>query len=205
MYNLSIDEVSFAVIDIETTGLKPTTGEIIEVAAIKVEGGVITSKFSSLVKPDIQIIPPHITQLTGITTAMVIDKPKIEEIFDKYMDFIGDSIIVAHNASFDLSFLNLVNNRLYGKNIQNPTICTLKLARRIFPELQSKSLSNLAYHFNLSFQQRHRALSDAYATYEIFKRIIDILQDYKINKVLDIIKLANGKEINLINKRRRYV
>ncbi len=205
MYNLRVDEATFCILDLETTSLSPETGEIIEIAAIKYQGNVIINRFSTLVKPDIEFIPQKITSLTGISTAMVIDQPKITDIFDDFMDFIGDSILVAHNAKFDISFLNYKSKELYGKSIKNPVLCTCNLSRRLFPELKSKSLTSMAYYFNIPFNQKHRAMSDAEATLEIFKKMMEILQDYNINRVIDIIRLAEKKNSNQPEKRRRYV
>jgi DNA polymerase-3 subunit epsilon len=149
MINLTIEEATFTVVDLETTGLNPKTSEIIEIAAIKVEGNVITERFHTLVKPSIGFIPEHITKLTGITNPLVIDKPKIEQVFPHFLEFTKNSIIIAHNAKFDISFLNEASFQLTGKLIQNPVICTLVLANRLFSDLKSKSLTNLAYHFNI--------------------------------------------------------
>lgn len=205
MFNLTIDEATFTVVDLETTGLNPKTSEIIEIAAIKVEGGIITEKFNTLIKPSIGFIPENITKLTGITNPLVIDKPKIEQVFPEFLDFIKDSIIIAHNAKFDLSFLNETSYQLTGKLIQNPIICTLMLSSALFPDLKSKSLSHLAYHFNITYKRKHRALSDAEVTYELFKKIVEYLQQYNINKVMDLIRLSNGKNLKQTSKRRRYV
>ena len=205
MYNLRVDEATFCILDLETTSLSPETGEIIEIAAIKYQGNLVTNKFSTLIKPDIEFIPPKITALTGISTAMVIDQPKITDIFEDFLKFVGDSIIVAHNAKFDMSFLNYKSKELYGKNLKNPVLCTCNLSRRLFPELKSKSLPSMAYYFNIPFNQKHRAMSDAEATLEIFKKMMEILQDYNINRVIDIIKLAERKNTGQSEKRRRYV
>jgi DNA polymerase-3 subunit epsilon len=205
MINLTIEEATFTVVDLETTGLNPKTSEIIEIAAIKVEGNVITEKFHTLIKPSIGFIPEYITKLTGITNPLVIDKPKIEQVFPHFLEFTKNSIIIAHNAKFDISFLNEASFQLTGKLIQNPVICTLVLANRLFPDLKSKSLTNLAYHFNIPYHRKHRALADAEVTYELFKKFVDYLQNYKVNKVIDLIRLSNGKDLKLPSKRRRYV
>ena len=202
MYKLTVDEATFTIIDLETTGLSPKTGEIIEIAAIKYQGNQIVDKFSTLIKPDIEFIPPKITQLTGITNVMVIDQPKIEQVLPDFLKFLEDSVIVAHNAKFDMGFLNYKTQEIYGRNIKNSVLCTCNLARRIFPELRSKALSSLAYYFDIPFNQEHRAMSDAMATLEIFKKMIDILYDYNITRVNEIIKLAE-KKANYSSSRRR--
>jgi len=147
----------------------------------------------------------YITKLTGITNTMVIDKPYFEDIYPDFYKFIKDSILVAHNVKFDYSFLNETHKIVYKKELKNPYICTDNLARRIFPEIKKKSLKNLTDCLGIDFNQEHRAMSDAEATFKVFQKMIDFLQDYNINKVIDIIKLSKGKEINRKNKRKRYV
>ena len=205
MYNLTIEEASFLIVDLETTGLNPENSEIIEIAALRVEGGIVVDKFHTLIKPSIGFIPPHITKLTGITNALVVDKPTIEEVFPHFLKFSENSIIVAHNAQFDMSFLNSVSYQITGKSIQNPVLCTQNLAKRLFPDLPSKSLVNLAYHFNIPYNKKHRALEDALVTFELFKKIVDYLYRFNINKVMDLVRLSNGKDLNQTSKRRRYV
>jgi len=205
MLNLTTDEAVFTVIDLETTGFNPEKDYIIEIAAIKFQGNVEIGRFWKLVKPDTEFIPSHITRLTGITNAMVIDQPRIKEILPEFLKFIDDSIIVAHNVKFDISFLNY-NARIYtGKSIKNPSICTDNLARRILPDIDSKSLEHIAYHFNIPYKQKHRALSDAEVTMKIFEKMLSFLEDYNVNKIIDIIKLSEGKKINYREKRKRYV
>lgn len=205
MYNLTIDEAVFCIIDLETTGLNPKKDQIIEIAALKVEGGVITQKFHSLVKPSYDFIPINITNLTGITNAMVIDKPKIDKVYPLFLEFVEDSILVAHNAKFDISFISEVHRQLYEREFNLPYVCTQNIARALFPELDSKSLSNLAHFFNIQQYKKHRAMDDAIVTFEIFKKMVEYLQDLKINKVLDLVKITNGKTLVHPNKRRRYV
>ena len=205
MYNLTIEEASFLIVDLETTGLNPENSEIIEIAALRVEDGIVVDKFHTLVKPSIGFIPPFITKLTGITNALVVDKPTIEQVFPHFLKFSENSIIVAHNAQFDMSFLNSVSYQITGKSIQNPVLCTQNLAKRLFPDLPSKSLVNLAYHFNIPYNKKHRALEDALVTFELFKKIVDYLYRFNINKVMDLVRLSNGKDLNQTSKRRRYV
>lgn len=205
MYNLTIDEAVFSVIDLETTGLNPDKDQIIEMAALKVEGGVITQKFHSLVKPSYDFIPPNITKLTGITNAMVIDKPKIDRVYPQFLEFVQDSILVAHNARFDVSFLSSIHRQLFGRELGLQYVCTQSIAKALFPDLNSKSLSNLAYFFNIRYSNKHRALSDAQVTFEVFKKMVEYLQDINVNKVLDLVKITHGKSLVHPNKRRRYV
>ncbi len=205
MINLTTDEATFTVIDLETTGFVPEKDYIIEIAAIKFQGGIEIDKFWSLIKPDCGFIPPFITKLTGITNAMVVDQPSIKTVIPQIYNFIEDSVLVAHNIKFDLSFLNYNFETYLGKNIKNPSICTDHLARRILPDIDSKSLESLAYHFNIPYYQRHRAMSDAQVTKQIFEKMLSFLEDYNVNRVIDIIKLSEGKRINYKEKRKKYV
>ena len=204
-YNLTINEATFVILDLETTGLSAANSSVIEIAAIKYQSGMIVDTLHYLTRPREEFIPIKVTELTGITNAMVIDKPHFEKVYPEVYKFIKDGIIVAHNAKFDISFLSQVHKTVFKKNLKIPYICTDNLARRLFPEIKKKSLSSLTQYLGINFQQNHRALSDAQATLEAFKMMLDYLQDYNVNKVLDIIKLSEGKSINTKNKRKRYV
>ncbi|RMA97581.1 3'-5' exonuclease [Hydrogenothermus marinus] len=205
MYNLTVNEATFVIVDLETTGFSPKENSVIEVAGIKYQGGMIIGKFSQLVKPKEEFLFSHITELTGITNSMVIDKPYFEDIYPEFYKFIKDSILVGHNIKFDYSFLNETHKFLYKKDLKLPSICTDNLARRIFPELRKKSLEYLANYLGINFYQKHRAMSDAEATLKAFQVMLNFLQDYNINKVIDIIRLSQGKQINKKNKTKRYV
>ncbi len=204
-YNLTVNEAIFTIIDIEATGFTPENNSIIEVAGIKYQGGVVIDKFSSLVKPEYGFLPSHITDLTGITNALVIDQPEIETVLGRFFKFIDDSILVGHNVKFDIAFLNEKGRKFLKKQLKNPFICTDSLARRLYPDIESKSLSSLAAYMGVPVKRKHRAMADAEATLQVFQKMLDYLQDYNITKVIDIIKLSQGKKINHKNKRRRYV
>ena len=125
-----LHQVAFCVLDLETTGGSPADCEITEIGAVKYVGGELVGTFDTLVNPGAPI-PPTITVLTGITQAMVIDAPRIEEVLPALLEFIGTAVIVGHNVRFDMSFLNAAAERLgYGK-LPNPTSDTLGLARRL--------------------------------------------------------------------------
>lgn len=205
LYNLTVNEATFVIIDLETTGLSAKENSVIEVAAIKYQSGMIIDEFSQLTKPKEEFIPQRVINLTGITNAMVIDQPYFEDIYPKIYQFIKNSIIVAHNAKFDISFLSKTHENIFKESLKIPYICTDNLARRIFPEIRKKSLTSLTEYLGIQFDQRHRAMSDAKATLMAFQKMLEFLQDYNVNKVLDIIKLSEGKNINRKNKRKRYV
>ncbi|WP_456400693.1 3'-5' exonuclease [Persephonella sp.] len=205
MYNLTTDEAVFTVIDIETTGFNPEHNDIIEIAAIKYQGNIILDKYWTLVKPQYELIPEHISRLTGITTAMVIDQPTIDEVLPEFLNFIDNTVLVGHNIRFDLSFLNNKTKTYLGKTIKNPFICTDHLARKILSDIDSKSLANIAKHFNIPFTRQHRAMYDAEVNLKVFIKMLHFLEDYNVFKVIDIIKLSEGKKVNYRDKRKRYV
>ncbi len=167
-------ESSFVSLDIESTSFDSERGEIIEIALVRVEGSVITEKFTTLVKP-IYHVPSRITQLTGITNAMLVGKPNFESILPKVLDFIGDSIIVAHNVEKDIEFIDKYYKQMYGKRFKHPNICTLQLAKNLIPNLSSYSLQDLASFFNIEVKRSHRALDDAETTALVFLELLNIL------------------------------
>lgn len=156
----------YTVIDFETTGLDPKIDEIIEIGAIRVRNGEIEEKFTSLVKPK-KKLTPQITALTGITNDMLKNAPKIKQIFPEFIKFIGNDVLVAHNAPFDISFLE---KYIFGK-LQNNYIDTLELSRLKNSDIYSHKLSHLAKYYNISKSQDHRALSDCHITYKLYERI----------------------------------
>jgi DNA polymerase III epsilon subunit family exonuclease len=166
----------FAVLDLETTGGKPEEERIIEIAAIVLRDGNITRTFSQLVDP-MRGIPPFITRLTGITAEMVSGRPAIDTVLPRFLDFAGDSILVAHHADFDISFLNTAAKQL-GLELSNDVLCTRRLGKQVLPWLPSHSLSTLADFFGIGIRHRHRAFGDAEATV----RILDILLRYVMRR-----------------------
>lgn len=205
MYKLTVYDAVFTVLDIETTGLNTELDEIIEIGAIKYQGNVELGRFHTLIKPSNAFIPKHISNITGITTAMIIDKPTVKEVLPSFLNFINDTILVGHNINKDLAFLNRETSKYLNRRIKNPFICTDKLARKIMPDIDSKSLMNLAKTFNIPIKKHHRAIYDTEVNLEIFKRMIEFLESYSVVRVLDIIKLSEGKKVNRKEKRRRYV
>ena len=205
MYKLTVYDAVFTILDIETTGLNTDFDEIIEIGAIKYQGNVEIDRFHTLIKPSSKFIPKYISQITGITTAMVIDKPTIEEVLPYFLEFIKDTILVGHNINKDLAFLNRDTYKYLNKKIKNPFICTDKLARKLMPDVDSKSLINLAKIFNIPIKKHHRAIYDTEINLEVFKKMIEFLEGYSVVKVLDIIKLSEGKKVSRKEKRRRYV
>lgn len=153
----------YTVVDIETTGFDPMFDEIIEVAGIKYRGRNEVGRFQSLVKPD-DGIPDYITALTGITNEMVTDAPGIEDVLPRFLEFIGEDIVVGHNVHFDVNFLYDYAEDFELKPFSNDLVDTLRLSRRLYPELQSHKLSALAAHFGVEPDGEHRALADCVTT-----------------------------------------
>ncbi len=167
-------EGTFVSLDVESTGCDPERSEIIEIALVRVEGGMITEKFSTLINPG-DTIPRRITELTGITYAMVVGKPTFEEVLPKVLSFIGDSVLVAHNAKKDIQFIDKYHRRLYNKRFKPPHICTLNLSRNLLPSLKRHSLQDLADYFGIERAKSHRALEDAVTTAMVFLELLRIL------------------------------
>ncbi|MGB9682414.1 MAG: exonuclease domain-containing protein [bacterium] len=166
-------DINYTIIDFETTGSLPSYDRIIEVGAISFRNGEIVDSFSTFVYPDREI-PPFITYLTGITFDMVKDAPPPSLIMPKLMDFLKDSIFVAHNAKFDLSFLNSELDRLAMPPFEGEVLCTLNLARRLL-KLPRRGLDSLAEYFGIEIYKRHRAIYDAEVTALILKRLLNLL------------------------------
>ncbi|MCF6464698.1 PolC-type DNA polymerase III [Clostridium sp. Cult2] len=184
----------FVVFDIETTGLSPKNDMITEIGAVKIEKGKVIDEFSQLINPE-KPIPSKIVKITGITDDMVRDKPTIQEILPKFEEFINDSVLVAHNASFDTSFIKEQLSRV-GRTLNNPVFDTLELSRALFPELKSHRLNLVARHLNVSLINHHRAVDDAKATSEIFLKSMEILKRNSINGFDKINKLIEEKDIS---------
>ena len=167
-------EVTFVVIDLETTGGSAATCAITEVGAVKLKGGECLGTFQTLVNPGTSI-PPEITYLTGITQAMVLPAPRIAEVMPSLLEFIGDdAVIVGHNVRFDLSFLHAAARAQGRPTFGNAVVDTCGLARRLVrDEVPNCKLSTLARHFRVGHQPTHRALDDALATGELLHCLLE--------------------------------
>jgi DNA polymerase III epsilon subunit family exonuclease len=143
---------------------------------IKVRNGMLWDEFSTLVDP-LMPIPYDITALTGIDDEMVAHAPTAQEVAGPISQFLGDGVFTAHNAHFDLGFVNSTLAKGKLQAIQNPVLCTCKLARRLLPNLQSKSLGPVTKQLGISNLQRHRAAGDAYATAQVLIRFLDRLEE----------------------------
>jgi len=160
----------YAIIDVETTGGTARYERITEIAIVVHDGNKVVDTFSTLLNPE-RSIPWQITQLTGITDQMVAQAPKFFEVAKKIVQMTEGKIFVAHNVNFDYSFVREEFMRL-GYDFQRRQLCTVRLARKVFPGLPSYSLSNLKKHFEIHADKSHRALDDTLATTRLFELIL---------------------------------
>jgi DNA polymerase-3 subunit alpha (Gram-positive type) len=184
-----LEKLEFVIFDCETTGLEPDQAELTEIGAFKVLKNEVSSIFSSLIKTK-NPIPPEITQLTGIDDTMVKDFPPAKEIIQKFLEFIGDSILIAHNADFDMAFLRHHAKQLLNVEIKNDVICTVKLARFLLPQLPNHKLHTVGEHFKLKTDNRHRAIGDVELTYMIWQKFVPLLKAKNINTKHDLDSLS---------------
>ena len=177
-------EGTYVVFDIETTGFSAVTDRIIEIGAVKVEDGKITDKFSTFVNPK-RPIPFRITELTGITDEMVIDSPDIETILPQFIEFIGDAVLVAHNASFDVGFIEQ-NCKRQKIEADFTYVDTVALARVLLAALNRFKLDTVAKALNISLENHHRAVDDAGCTAEIFVKFVQMLKERELTTLAKV-------------------
>lgn len=170
----NVDDAEFVALDIETTGLDKKSDLIIEIGAVKMKNGEIIDRFDTFVDPE-RYIPHEITQLTGITNEMVAGQPTIDSALLKFKEFIGDCILIAHNASFDMGFIR--NNAVKcGIKISNRSIDTLMLSRAMVTQTKKHTLDVVATYFKIDQTSHHRADDDAYVCGQIFERLLGIMK-----------------------------
>jgi DNA polymerase III subunit epsilon len=168
-----LHDVTFCVVDLETTGGSATDDAITEIGAVKLRGGEATGTFATLVNPGAPI-PPAITVLTGITQSMVLPAPRIEAVLPSFLEFAAGTVLVAHNARFDITFLDAALTRHDHPRLSNPVVDTCALARRLVAdEVRNCKLSTLAEAYRLPHQPTHRALSDALATGDLLHVLLE--------------------------------
>jgi DNA polymerase III subunit epsilon len=172
--HVALSEVTFCVVDLETTGGSPVDSRITEIGAVKVCGGERIGTFQTLVDPR-EPIPPYVAGLTGIDDRLIAGEPPIEQVVPALVEFLRGSVFVAHNASFDFAFVNAALSRLDYDQVPGPPVCTAKLARRVvWPDVPDVKLATLARYFRTRVQPVHRALPDAEATAEVLHGLIDL-------------------------------
>lgn len=179
----SIDTV-YCVLDLETTGFSPVTEKITEIGIMKIKDGKVLDKFSCFVNPE-KPIPQRVVEVTNITDDMVKDAETIEQVFPKMLDFIKDSILVAHNADFDIGFLKH-NAKELGFDFDFTYLDTLSLAQEVFPDFKTYKLGRIAKNLGIKVDVAHRALDDVDTTVKIFNVMIDKLKERGAVSIEDI-------------------
>ncbi len=171
-----LKESEYVVFDVETTGLSVVDNTIIELAGVKMKDGKVVDRFETFVNPH-QPIPEHIQKLTNITQEMVENAPELEDVIREFTEFVGDAVLVAHNARFDMGFLHAGCQRAGVPKLENPVLDTLELARLLYPNLKNHRLNTLAAKFNVSLENHHRAVDDSEATgYILFHMLNDAVE-----------------------------
>ncbi len=172
-----LDELDYVVVDVEATGAKLPPNRIIELGAYRISGRKIVDSFLTLVNPEIAI-PRFVMTLTGISNEMVKEAPLFTDVAPRWLEFVNDAVLIAHNAPFDTNFLNHEISRVYpGHRMINAHLCTVTLSRHVIPGLTNYRLDTIADHFSIPILARHRAGSDALATAEIFLLLLDRLHE----------------------------
>lgn len=175
-----LDKLTYIIFDLETTGLDSLKDEIIEIGAIKIENSEVKDIFNKLVKPE-TLVSSRITEITGISQEMLENEPPIKPVLAKFMEFIGDNILVAHNADFDSGFIKTQLKKHFNKDILNPTLCTLNISRDILPNLDNHKLHTIAKYYHLNVVNRHRAIGDVELTLQIWLRFLDKLKEKNVH------------------------
>ena len=169
----SLGELSFAVVDVETTGGRPRDGDrITEIAVVEVKDGAVVDEYQSLVNPG-RTIPPMVERLTGISGGMVRTAPYFEHVAPEVARRLEGRVFVAHNVGFDYAFVIHELQQALGEAPRGPTLCTVRLARGLLPRLRRRNLDALAQHYGIRIHARHRAHGDALATARILIRMLD--------------------------------
>lgn len=161
----------YVCLDIETTGCQSKWSKIIEIGAVKVKNGEIVDTFSELINPGV-VVSEFITELTGISNDMVSDKPGIDQVMPRFIEFVGDNIIMGHNLMFDFSFLKQ-NAENLGMSFEKEGIDTLKISRAVLKELHSRKLDYLCEYFEIKDENHHRAYNDAMVTSQLYEILLE--------------------------------
>ncbi|PID54701.1 MAG: endonuclease [Micrococcales bacterium] len=195
-------EVVFVVVDLETTGGSAQADAITEIGAVKVQGGQVLGEFHSLVDPGREI-PPLVVSLTGLTTAMVRQAPRIEAVLPPFLEFITGAVLVAHNAPFDVGFLRSACVAAGQTWPQPPVLDTVRLAKHVLArdEVRNHRLATLAAHFRCATTPGHRALPDARATVEVLHGLLARLGNLGVNHLPDLLAYTSRVPARVRSKR----
>ena len=184
-------DTTYCVLDLETTGLSFRTEKITEVGIMKIKNGEVLDEFSCFVNPE-KPIPQRVVEVTNITDDMVKDAETIDKVFPKILEFVGDSVLVAHNADFDIGFLKY-NAKQLGYSLENTYIDTLRLSKDLFPDFKKYKLGIIAENLGIKVDVAHRALDDVDTTVKVFNVMINMLKEKGAKKIEDIDLLEAGK------------
>jgi DNA polymerase-3 subunit epsilon len=193
-----IQNMSFCVFDLETTGGNHKNDKIIEIGMVRIENLKVVKEAGYLIQPEIHI-PEFIQKLTSISPADVADSPKIEEVIDTILEFMGDSILVAHNTSFDVPFFNSVLRRLGRPELENRSLCTNLMTKYLIPNLMNSNLNYMSKIFDIQHKKAHRALDDATATAELLLNYLKVFIDKKIQKINHLYYPRNRYELDRVH------
>lgn len=194
-------DVPFVALDLETTGARAGVNKITEIGAVRIEGFREVRRFSTLVNP-MRPIPPMITRITGITQEMVAGAPRIEEVIPELLEFLEGAVVVAHNAPFDVGFLNYELRRLKGRQLGEGAIDTLLLARVLAPGLPNYRLHTVAEALGAPVAACHRALADAQAAGHVFISLVGRLQERGITRLGQVRSCASSSSRSAVEKLR---
>ena len=188
-----LSQVTFCVVDLETTGGSQRDSKITEIGALKVRRGEVEGSFQSLVDPG-EPVPSFIRLLTGISDDMLFDAPPIEEVLPNFIEFLGGSVLVAHNARFDVSFLNSALARNDYATITNQVVDTAQLTRRILQgEVRNNKLETLAHHLRYTHKPCHRAFADVLATTDVLHNLIERVAGFGVTTLDDLLSMSSAR------------
>ena len=185
----NIDEIVFTAFDFETTGLYPKNDKIIEIGAVKFVNGEVIDTFEQLINPEM-VIPRRATQVNGISIHHIKDKPLIDKILPQFLKFIGPSVLIAHNAGFDLSFLEKAVSEAELQPVENFVLDTCNISRKVFRGKKSYSLQNLAKEFKIDVKNAHRALDDSRVCMDLFLKSVSRLSEKKRPDIKTLLNLS---------------
>jgi DNA polymerase III epsilon subunit family exonuclease len=199
--DVPVDAARYVVVDLETTGLRPARAGICEIGAVRLDGFLPAGTFETLVDPGLPL-PAAVSSLTGLADRDLHGAPRVEAAIRRFLGFADASVLVAHNARFDLAFLDREVERLTGRRIAAPVVDTVGLARRLLAGRVARvSLASLAHFFGTSVRPCHRALPDARATAEILVALIGLAQERGAESVADLVELASPRRRRVYEKR----
>jgi DNA polymerase III epsilon subunit family exonuclease len=199
--DLLLEQATYVVVDLETTGLRPGTSQICEIGAVRVRGLELEAEFQTLVNPGVPL-GPGVEALTGLSNRQLRGSPPPPVAVRRFLAFAGDSVLVAHNARFDLAFLDRETVRLTGSRLAAPVVDTVALARRLLAgRVPRASLAQLSHWLGTSVQPCHRALPDAQATAEVLLALIGLAQERGAETVADLVALSATRTRRVWDKR----